>query len=258
MSGDPKRLLVDPDTNDAVRQDLERALAAPPPPYDVSKGLTRLLAVTAPAAAAGLGAGAVAKGAKWALALKWGLGGSAVLATAVVATTVIVSPAVPDAPVSAPAAPTARVAPSAAPAPVSPVDPPVPEVSAPVVEVLPSPSASSSGSIRTRARTQSSDPTSADNRVAREVALLGRARSALSSNPAQALALAEEGHRDFPRGVLREERESIAVLALVRLGRDTEAKARGAAFLERYPHGPFSEKVRSALAQRGLTGSAAP
>jgi hypothetical protein len=44
----------------------------------------------------------------------------------------------------------------------------------------------------------------------------------------------QQGPHDFPRGVLGEEREAVAVLALVRLGRRTEAAARGQAFLNRY------------------------
>jgi len=83
--------------------------------------------------------------------------------------------------------------------------------------------------------------------VAREVRLLGRARTALASDPAEALALTQESQREFPQGVLSEEREAIAILALSQLGRTREAQARGKAFLGRFPNGPFSAKVRLAV-----------
>ena len=77
-----------------------------------------------------------------------------------------------------------------------------------------------------------------------EVAQLARARSALAADPAQALALAEEGHQLFHAGILREEREAIAIFALERLGRSQGAAARARAHLLRYPRGPFAERLR--------------
>jgi hypothetical protein len=69
-----------------------------------------------------------------------------------------------------------------------------------------------------------------------EASLLDRAQAALGSDPAAALTLTREHQRRFPRGVLAEEREVIAIEALQRLGRREAASARALAFERRY-HG---------------------
>jgi hypothetical protein len=65
--------------------------------------------------------------------------------------------------------------------------------------------------------------------------LLERARRALSSDPNRALALTREHARSYPKGVLAEEREVIAIEALKRLGRGGEADTRRGTFEEQYP-----------------------
>jgi hypothetical protein len=71
-----------------------------------------------------------------------------------------------------------------------------------------------------------------------EGALLLRARQELASNPSGALALTEEHVRRFPSGSLVPEREVLAIEALARLGRVSEARARLAAFRDRFPQSP--------------------
>jgi hypothetical protein len=71
---------------------------------------------------------------------------------------------------------------------------------------------------------------------AAELALLQRARRVLEANPARALALAEEHAVTYRRGVLVEERELLAVEALVRLGRTAQAQQRARNFSRAYPH----------------------
>ena len=68
-----------------------------------------------------------------------------------------------------------------------------------------------------------------------EAVLLARAQRALRLAPAQALSLAAESARRFPAGVLSQEREVIAIEALVRLGRMAEARDRAEAFARRFP-----------------------
>jgi hypothetical protein len=68
-----------------------------------------------------------------------------------------------------------------------------------------------------------------------EVALLQRAQDALGADPARALALASEHEQRFPRGSLGQERELLAVSALVALGRSEDARARAIRFLARHP-----------------------
>jgi hypothetical protein len=68
-----------------------------------------------------------------------------------------------------------------------------------------------------------------------EMDLLRRAQQALPHHPALALAAAEEHGRRFREGTLVQEREVIAVSALVLLGRGEEAKIRAKHFEEAYP-----------------------
>jgi hypothetical protein len=68
-----------------------------------------------------------------------------------------------------------------------------------------------------------------------EVALLDQARASLVSNPTRALALTEEHRRRFPKGALSQEREVIAIEALKKLGRGSEAKKRGDVFSAENP-----------------------
>jgi hypothetical protein len=269
MTSDPKRLCEDPATSATVRHDLVRSIAAPLHEYDMERGLSRLIAVTAVGTATATvasttKAATVASSAKaaWIAGLvKWGLWGSAaIVATGVSAHFIVakshpsdsVQSATPSVLPAAVAAPVGtRDVPAVAPAsPALATESPPVDVAPPVPsQTVVSPRPGHAGRTRPHEGGDSpgaSEPTT-DESVAREVALLGRARAALTGDPAQALALTREGQRDFPRGVLGEEREAIAVLALVRLGRRSEGAARGQAFLSRFPHGPFTERVRVAL-----------
>jgi hypothetical protein len=76
-----------------------------------------------------------------------------------------------------------------------------------------------------------------------EVALLARARSALATDPAEALALTGEHERTFSRGALAQEREVIAIDALLRLGRRAEARARVDRFHRLYPESTHGRRV---------------
>jgi len=68
-----------------------------------------------------------------------------------------------------------------------------------------------------------------------EASFLRRAKVALASDPALALRLTDAHPSDYPRGVLVQEREVIAIGALARLGRASEAHARAAAFRSSFP-----------------------
>jgi hypothetical protein len=80
-----------------------------------------------------------------------------------------------------------------------------------------------------------------------EAHLLERAQDALASNAAQALALTQEHAARFPSGVLGQEREVVAIQALLKLGRVDEAKARGAAFVEAHPRSAHRRRVEALL-----------
>jgi hypothetical protein len=76
-----------------------------------------------------------------------------------------------------------------------------------------------------------------------EAELLEQARSALKSDPARALARANEHARRFPRGVLVQEREVIAIKALRQLGRAADADKRADAFSKAFPGSAFQRKL---------------
>lgn len=87
-----------------------------------------------------------------------------------------------------------------------------------------------------------------DDTLARERAMLDVARSALSSGEAaRALDAVERHAREFPKGKMSEEREAIAVQALVKLGRRDAAGARGAAFRKHYPSSVLAPVIDAAL-----------
>jgi hypothetical protein len=80
-----------------------------------------------------------------------------------------------------------------------------------------------------------------------ELALLQQSQAALDHDPAAALALAEEHARDYPRGVFGQEREMLAMEALVKLRRVPAALARADRFVRDYPASPHNERVRALL-----------
>ncbi|MDQ2647705.1 MAG: hypothetical protein M3020_28165 [Myxococcota bacterium] len=80
-----------------------------------------------------------------------------------------------------------------------------------------------------------------------EAALLERARRALSKNPALALELTRRHQAEFPRGVLRQEREVIAIEALSRLGKADQARERGTEFRREFPNSAHGRAVDRGL-----------
>jgi len=81
----------------------------------------------------------------------------------------------------------------------------------------------------------SSKPPSAPGKPLSEAALLEQARRALSSSPSSALLLANQHRARFPNGVLTQEREVIAIEALRRMHRSSEADQRAAGFSKAFP-----------------------
>ena len=84
--------------------------------------------------------------------------------------------------------------------------------------------------------------------LAAESALLDVARAAVANGQSdQALAAIDRHASRFSRGILTEEREALAVRALVMAGRGAEARARALAFQEAYPKSLFAPVVRAAI-----------
>jgi hypothetical protein len=82
-----------------------------------------------------------------------------------------------------------------------------------------------------------------------EFALLRAARQAIEDRPERALALTSQHARLFPAGMLSQERETIAVEALVKLGRASQAQTRAHAFLAAHADSPYKSRVEAALAR---------
>ncbi|AKU94792.1 hypothetical protein AKJ09_01456 [Labilithrix luteola] len=82
-----------------------------------------------------------------------------------------------------------------------------------------------------------------------EFAIVQRAQAALTTDPTRALAIAEEHARTYPAGELVQEREVVAVEALARLGRSSEAKSRANALLRRFPRTPYVPRLERAIGE---------
>jgi hypothetical protein len=76
-----------------------------------------------------------------------------------------------------------------------------------------------------------------------------RARQQLVSDPGAALALTDEHARRFPSGPLTQEREVLAIEALTRLGRTSDARSRLAAFRDRFPQSPHIARLEALVAR---------
>ena len=116
---------------------------------------------------------------------------------------------------------------------------PPPAVPAPVVQV-PAPAAPAN------ADAPASSPALAPS-SRREIAQLVRIRALLQSDPAAAYRLAQRGEREFPRGVLSEERQALRVLALAKSGEMDAARSKAREFFDRYPQSPMRELVEAAV-----------
>ena len=143
-----------------------------------------------------------------------------------------------SAPESAPpSAPTSTQFAPAPPAPVSPPQSVAPSGSPDAPALQAPPSAEPAGAAK---------PSAKPGQVAQlsEAELLEQARSALRTDPARALARANEHRSRFPGGALIQEREVIAIKALRQLGRASEADRRTEAFEKAFPGSAFQRKLK--------------
>jgi hypothetical protein len=80
-----------------------------------------------------------------------------------------------------------------------------------------------------------------------ELQLLAAAQRALRDSPSNALALANLHARQYPSGLFVQEREEIAVEALLKLGDLEAGRARGRAFLAHYPQSTHASAIARML-----------
>jgi hypothetical protein len=83
-----------------------------------------------------------------------------------------------------------------------------------------------------------------------EIALLRDARATLAVDPAEALAITERHRASFPRGALGQEREMIAITALVKLGRTDAAQKRAEQFRAAHPTSAYLVQLERILPKK--------
>jgi hypothetical protein len=132
---------------------------------------------------------------------------------------------------------------------VAPPRPAISDEAAPAVPVgaLPAAPARPVVSVAAAASNVAAPPPSSRG-LAAERALLDVARGALARGEAnEALVAAGRHASEYPNGSLVEEREAIAIKALVALGRRDEARARAAEMERRFPNGLMLRAVKGAV-----------
>ena len=273
--GPPPRLLDDAEAAPALREDLRRVSSAAPD-YDVAAGLAGLRAVLAAplggqsagegAASAGEGAanaggsaaasgelaaaGASASAGAGLASGKIALGVIGAVALVAVGMAVL-QPRAAEREQAKPAS-AERAASSTAPRPALRATEPEPAAEAPtaVPAAANQPAPPAGGGIAPALRGGASLH-DADGALRREIAQLARIKALLPRDPHAAYRLVQSGQREFPRGVLAQEREALGVLALSALG-DARGAARDArAFLSRYPDSPLRERMAAVAAAAG-------
>jgi hypothetical protein len=225
---DPEKLTPladDPSIDVDLRAALDAASAHEPTPGDLAGLQARLAAALppgtlppAPAPPAGP-AGGAAIGGKVAALIAAGAIAAAAAATLLRAPDEAPPPG-PSATTLAPAPPSASPPPPAS----APVEPPP-------VETSPAPEPKPSARVAPRPAVP-------------EATLLQQAHDELlRGSAARALAIAGEHQRAYPTGALAQEREVIAIEALVRLGRVDEARRRAKAFHAAYPGSSHAARI---------------
>ncbi|HLY52145.1 MAG TPA: hypothetical protein VKQ31_03960, partial [Steroidobacteraceae bacterium] len=112
--------------------------------------------------------------------------------------------------------------------------------------------ARASPSLSTQPTLPARGPRASDSFVAERL-LLDAARTALASDRlAAALEATAQHEREYPDGAMVQEREAIAIRALVGLGRSGEARERVARFRARFPESVLLPAVEAAAGAESL------
>jgi len=80
-----------------------------------------------------------------------------------------------------------------------------------------------------------------------EIDLLRSARANLAARPREAYRLTEQHRREYPKGVFVQERDALAIEALLRAGELKDARALAEKFIERYPGSPHAHRFRESM-----------
>jgi hypothetical protein len=146
-------------------------------------------------------------------------------------------------------APTPEPAPAVSPEPAPAVSPRAPRPAAPVARRI---AATPAPSVDDRpARAEEARKVATSGALAAEQSLLDPARAALAGGDgATALARLALHERRFPAGLLSQEREAMAIRALVLTGARADAERRAAAFRSRYPGSLLGPTIDATLRAR--------
>jgi hypothetical protein len=247
---DPERLLSVASEAEPLERDVLTALRQVRPPAHAKAAAwsgvaAGIAAATLPASASGTAAASASSKAALGAGAKVVLGGATKVALAATLATAVLGGAYvyherSSAPASGAAARSPRTSTLGATSPRIPV-PVQPVVTAPEpVPPEPVPELERQASApRVNAKEMSSDS------LAEESALLGAARSQLRNGDAPAAdATLKRLRLRFPKGVLIQERQVLAIEVLAARGQAAAAKRQARAFVQRYPDSPHSAKLR--------------
>lgn len=244
---EPRRLLDDPTNGDRLRRDLSIAAGDGPVQVDLGKAIAAFDAALV-IGAVGVAASAQAAGVAVTKLGSWVAAASLTVAVGVGGGVAYVKLRAPD---RQPPAVVARAQPRFIPQPhIEPmmaapvVAPPAPETHPKRLASRPSMRPAPVAVPPVQAVAPAPPVPVDDATIRREVGHVALMRRELDRAPLRVLTLADQARVQFPRGVLTEEREALAVLALDKLGRADEARVRARAFLQRFARGSFTERIR--------------
>jgi hypothetical protein len=229
---EPRRLLDDPATSDALRAALSAGRDELPDATQLASLSARLGPLLGPGGGAG-GGGAGGAGGGGAAAGGTTAGAAKVIGALAAAAAVggaIWYGVTPDAPRAPPRERAPEVEVSIEPPVIAPIEESIPEGLDP--PVAPDPP-------RVRAEPRPALETDPDA----ELALIRSAQDALRSSPARALELTAEHERRFGEGTLAQEREVVAIDALARASRADDARARAQRFHARWPRSAHRRRI---------------
>lgn len=130
-----------------------------------------------------------------------------------------------------------------------------PELAPPAAEPSESPAPTAARTSPNTQRIRADRPTSASRR---EIAQLVRIRALLEDDPVAAYKLARRSEREFPDGVLRQERRAMIVLALAKRGSTAEAQRAAEKYFQQYPQSPMRAVIEDAMHQHSGRELASP
>jgi len=128
----------------------------------------------------------------------------------------------------------------------TPAQPPALVAPPPAIEPATSVGSASPSASPEQTGATSAKSTSVQSKAPSEAALLEQARRALNTSPSYALQLANQHRARFPNGVLTQEREVIAIEALRKLNRSSEADQRATGFSKAFPGSAHQRMVDEA------------